>query len=59
MLLVVNAPKASQRKLVDVVDRSTTHHAKTDSRLDSLPLSAPAEQTQHAEAGGDEREGCG
>ena len=30
MLLVVNAPKAFQRKLVDVVDRSTTHHVKTD-----------------------------
>jgi hypothetical protein len=30
MLLVVNAPKAFQRKLVNVVERSTTHHAKTD-----------------------------
>jgi hypothetical protein len=30
MLLVVNAPKAFQRKLVDVADRRTTHHAKTD-----------------------------
>ena len=50
MLLVVNAPKAFQRKLVDGVDRSTTRPAKTDSRLGSLPLPAPGEQTQCAEA---------
>ena len=30
MLLVVNAPKAFQRKLVDVVDRSTTRQVKID-----------------------------
>jgi hypothetical protein len=30
MLLVVNAPKAFQRKLVDVVDRSTTRQVKTN-----------------------------
>ena len=30
MLLVVNAPKAFQRKLVDVVDRRTTRQAKID-----------------------------
>ena len=29
-LLVVNAPKAFQRKLVDVVDRSTTRQVKTN-----------------------------
>jgi hypothetical protein len=28
--LVVNAPKAFQRKRVDVVDRPTSHRAKTD-----------------------------
>jgi hypothetical protein len=30
MLLVVNAPKAFQRKLVDGVDRSTTRQVKTN-----------------------------
>ena len=34
--LLVNAPLAHQRKLVDGVDRSTTHPAKTDSRLGFL-----------------------
>ena len=59
MLLVVNAPKAFQRKLVDVVDRSTTRQIKTSSpQLDSPPFPAPAKQTQRAEAGGEERE-CG
>ena len=38
MLLAVNAPKAFQRKLVDVVERSTTRQVKTNQpRLDSLP----------------------
>ena len=60
MLLVVNAPKAFQRKLVDVVERSTTRQVKTNQLwLDSLPLPAPPEQTQRAEAGGEEREGGG
>ena len=30
MLLVVNAPKAFQRKLVEGADRSTTHQVKTN-----------------------------
>jgi hypothetical protein len=30
MLLVVNAPKAFQRKLVNVVERSTTRQVKTN-----------------------------
>ena len=52
MLLVVNAPKAFQRKLVEGADKSTTHQAKIDPVwLDSLPLPSPAEQTQRAEAG--------
>ena len=60
MLLVVNAPKAFQRKLVDVVDRSTTRQVKTRSAwLDSPPLPSPREQTQRAEAGGEERNSSG
>ena len=31
--LLVNAPKAFQRKLVEGADKSTTHHAKTDQPL--------------------------
>ena len=54
--MLVSAPLAHQRKLVEGADKSTTHHAKTDSRLDSLPLPAPAEQTQRAEAGREEWE---
>ena len=57
--MLVSAPLAHQRKLVEGADKSTTHHAKTDSRLDSLPLPAPAEQTQRAEAGGEEWKGGG
>ena len=49
--MLVSAPLAHQRKLVEDADKSTTHHAKTDSRLDSLPLPAPAEQTQRAKSG--------
>jgi hypothetical protein len=58
-VIQVNALLECQRRLVEGADRNTSHRAKIDSTSDNtLPLPAPAEQTQHAEAGGEERE-CG